>query len=300
MPLPSPSNPKTLADQSRLKLFPLQSGPHFANAGLTNGASGIVFTGYTRDASLDNEAFSCCGSYTLRNSVHAAIAGTTSDNCTVFALKSIINQRPCLAVGKFDPDGKPLALSKSEFEEVTKPLFQFADKVSPILGSEPAPGIQIRSGDASYNYQVDARSGRFRFTYKDAMNGGRFGPSADGNFSLEHDGHRLARISAGGSYSSSDNSIAASAYRDLESRGFETTVRSGQASAMFGRTYTENAITRKIGVGYGDTAFRREDTPGGTIKETLGHKMDKVTLEVSRTRDRAKGTEYMLTIKMEL
>lgn len=183
MPLPSPSNPKTLADQSQLKLFPLQSGPHFANVGLSNGASGIVFTGYTRDANVDNEAFSCCGSYTLRNSVHAAIAGMTSDNCTVFALKSIINQRPCLAVGKFDPDGKPLELSKSEFDQVTKPLFQFADKVSPILGSEPAPGIQIRSGDASYNYQVDARSGRFRFTYKDSMSGGRYGPSADGNVS---------------------------------------------------------------------------------------------------------------------
>lgn len=69
---------------------------------------------------------------------------------------------------------------------------------------------------------------------------------------------------------------------------------------MFGRTYTENAITRKMGVGYGNTSFRREDTPGGSIKESLGHKLDKVTLEVSRTRDRAKGTEYMLTIKMEL
>ncbi|MFK3780339.1 hypothetical protein [Agrobacterium sp. NPDC089420] len=300
MPLPSPSNPKTLADQSRLKLFPLQSGPHFANVDLATGASGIIFTGYTRDASADNDLFSCCGSYTLRNSVHAAIAGTTSDNCTIFALKSIINQRPCLAVGGFDADGKPVPLSQTEFQQVTRPLFQFADKVSPILGSEPAPGIQIRSGDASYNYQVDARSGRFRFTYKDSMSGGRFGPSADGNFSLEHDGHRLARISAGGSYTHSDNSIAGSAYRDIDSRGFETSVRSGQASALFGRTYTDNAITRKIGIGYGDTTLRREDTPGGPIKETLGHRLEKATIEISRTRDRAKGTEYMLTIKMEL
>lgn len=132
------------------------------------------------------------------------------------------------------------------------------------------------------------------------MNGGLFGPSADGNVSLEHDGHRLARISAGGSYSQSDNSISGSAYRDIDSRGFDATVRSGQASAMFGRTYTENAITRKIGIGYGNTSLRREDTPGGTIKESLEHKLEKVTLEVSRTRDRAKGTEYMLTIKMQL
>ncbi|MND58603.1 hypothetical protein [Agrobacterium tumefaciens] len=300
MPIPSLSNPKTLADQSRLKLFPLQSGPQFANVNISTGASGIVFTGYTRDASADNDAFSCCGSYTLRNSVHAAIAGMTSDNCTLFALKSVINQRPCLAVGGFDAEGKPVQLSQTEFEQVTRPLFNFADKVSPILGSEPAPGIQVRSGDASYNYQVDARSGRFRFTYKDSMNGGLLGPSADGNVSLEHDGHRLARISAGGSYSQSDNSISGSAYRDIDTRGFEATVRSGQASAMFGRTYTENAITRKIGLGYGDTSLRREDTPGGTIKESLEHKLEKITLEVSRTRDRAKGTEYMLTIKMQL
>lgn len=298
MALPLPSNPKTQANEGQLRLFPLQSGPHFANVDQSPGASGIIFTGYTRDASVDNEAFSCCGSYTLRNSVHAAIAGITSDNCTVFALKSIINQRPCLAVGKFDPDGKPLPLSKSEFDQVTRPLFQFADKVSPILGSEPAPGIQIRSGDASYNYQIDARSGRFRFTYKDSMYGGQFVPSADGNISLEHDGHRLAKISAGGSYTQSDNSIAASAYRDVDSRGFETTVRSGGASAMFGRTYTENAITRKIGIGYGNTSLRREDKPG-MIKETIGHKFEKASLEVSRTRDRSKGTEYMLTFKME-
>lgn len=130
MPIPSLSNPKTLADQSRLKLFPLQSGPQFANVNISTGASGIVFTGYTRDASADNDAFSCCGSYTLRNSVHAAIAGMTSDNCTLFALKSVINQRPCLAVGGFDAEGKPVRLSQTEFEQVTRPLFNFADKVS--------------------------------------------------------------------------------------------------------------------------------------------------------------------------
>ncbi|MBB3945877.1 hypothetical protein GGQ73_001812 [Rhizobium skierniewicense] len=304
-PLSELSGSRAMAQDNALQLFPLKSGPHFGDASLSRGASGVVFTGFTRDARPDNDAFSCCGSYTLRNSVHAAIAGTTSDGCTVFALKSVIDRRPCLAVGGFDCDGKPVELTNAQFEQVTAPLFNFASNVSPILGNEPAPGIQLRNGNSTYGFQYNARSERYVFSYNNRFADGfhSSGPAdfeATHNLSVESDGRRVSKLSAGGSLRQMDQAVSASAFQDLTSRGFEATLQNGKATASIAKTLMGDAQTRKISLGYDRTSIFHEKTADGKVTERLEHRLDDVTLEVSRTRDRERGTEYMLTFKFKL
>ncbi len=304
-PLSELTGSKAMAQDDEFKLFPLKSGPHFSGAGKSSGASGIIFTGYTGEASFDSDPYSCCGSYTLRNSVHAAIAGMTSDGCTVFALKSVIDQRPCLAVGGFDRSGKPFELSNAQFDRVTAPLFNFANNVSPILGTEPALGVQMRNGNSTYGFQYNARSERYIFNYNNRIANG-YHSSGDPDFemksnvSVEHDGSRFTRFSAGSTVRDLDRSLSASVFQEQTQHGFDATVRNGDLYGSIGKTYMDNAQTRRLGLGYGPTSFHREDTTGGKITERLEHKMEEVTLEVSRTRDRGRPTEYVITFKFQL
>lgn len=304
-PLSELSSAKTMAGDDQFRLFPLKSGPHFGDASLSNGASGVVFTGYTKDASIDNDAFSCCGNYTLRNSVHAAIAATTPDGCTMFALKSVIDQRPCLAVGGFDRDGKPVTLTPTQFDRITKPLFNFASNVSPILGSEPAPGIQLRSGNSTYGFQYNARSERYIFTYDNRIAGGYHSDrrpdfEAKHNLSLEHDGRDLSKVSLGGSVRSLDRSISASAFREATSSGIDTTVRNGDLYGSFMQKYVGTERTRRVEIGDDRTSIFHEKTTSGKVSAGLQHQFDVVTLKVTRTRDRVTGTEYVLTFTFQL
>lgn len=303
-PLSELSTPKAMANSDDFKLFPLKSGPRFGDASLSRGASGIVFTGYTKDASLDNDALSCCGSYTLRNSIHAAIAATTPDECTIFALKSVIDQRPCLAVGGFDKNGKPVELTKSQFDKLTLPLSN-PTTVSPILGTEPALGVQMRNANSTYGFKYNAQTDLYIFNYSNSIAegfraNGKPEYERTSGLTLEHNGHELSKVAANSSWRNDNTSFAGSIQQDLNSRGFEVSGSHNDWNGSIGKTYMENAITSKYALGYRQTLISRESTTGGKITEGIQHKFDGVVLKVTRTRDRVTGTEYMLTFTFEL
>lgn len=303
-PLSELSTPKAMANSDDFKLFPLKSGPRFGDASLSRGASGVVFTGYTKDAAFDNDAFSCCGNYTLRNSVHAAIAATTPDGCTIFALKSVIDQRPCLAVGGFDKSGKPVELTKSQFEKLTLPLSN-PSNVSPILGSEPALGVQLRNANSTYGFKYNAQSDLYIFNYTNSIAGdyganGKPRYERSSGLALEHNGHELSKVSANTSWRRDNSAFKGSVFQDLNARGFELSGSRNDWSGTIAKTYMEGARTDKYELGYGATSISRESTTGGRITEGVQHKFEGVVLKVTRTRDRVTGNEYMLTFTFEL
>lgn len=323
-PLAELSSSKAASQSEELRLFPLKSGPTFAGGANSTGASGIIFTGSTLEAGVYNDPFSCCSSYTLRNSVHAAVAAVTSDKSIVFAAKSVVDNLPCFACGAFDLDGKPRELTSEERYKLRIPLLSFSEKLSSILGSDPAVlGVQARSGDSSYGFKTKMTNSEHIFilnkpdsytTYHDPHHifeyenhvAGSYSVIGDpayersSNFSVEHDGHQVSNASLGASLRQDARSISANVSQGPTSRAYNAEAKNGDFSASLGRRYENKERTDMFGVGRGQTNMAYERSTGGRRSEKISHRIDKLTIEVSRTRDRQNGTDYRLQFNLTI
>lgn len=322
-PLADLSGSKAISQSDELQLFPLKSGPKFAGSGGSFGASGIIFSGSTCDARVENDPFGCCGSYTLRNSVHAAIAGVKNDNSTVFAMKSVIDHLPCLAVGAFDANGKPREVTSDEFSKITMPLLNATEKLSPILSTDPAIGVQLRSGNSSYGFKTKMTTSKHVFVLNNPDGGhvsysdphyifeyenkfasgykdGKPSFERSHNLSVEHDGHQISNVSLSGRLKEDAREVAAAMSRGPTSRSYDINAKNGDFSASVGKTYENKVQTNRFGLGYGGTTLSHARSSNGNRTDKIAHRINKFTIEVARTRDRNNATDHSVQISVEI
>jgi len=164
-PLTRPMGQTPQTDLDSYRLIPLSGCPVLGGDTASGLPSGVLFSGRSFEASSDN-SLSCCGRYSLRNSLHQGVAALGNDGDLIFAVNSWVSGRRCMVMGAFDPAGKPVAPTKSQqdwlgkhFQSPERPIVLDTKAKSDIgfktNGLNPNVGVYV--GNKTIIFDVHAR-----------------------------------------------------------------------------------------------------------------------------------------------
>ena len=145
-------------DLDSYRLIPLSGCPVLGGDTASGLPSGVLFSGRSFEASSDN-SLSCCGRYSLRNSLHQGVAALGNDGDLIFAVNSWVSGRRCMVMGAFDPAGKPVAPTKSQQDWLGK-HYQSPTKAKSDIGFKTNglnPNVGVYVGNKTIIFDVHAR-----------------------------------------------------------------------------------------------------------------------------------------------